>query len=214
MLARQLKRASVRSRLKQAAVVVRAESANDWPRLTLKCPSAKSTTKRLGADARIAHHGPASSDAAVRDRIYVCSRHGAPKQWGLAMGRRPYTDISSLVREGWQACGLEHNFAAQAGNGHPPRSMRYAGSPMLLLEVSVAALQNQSAHRFNFPGLLQQRMVRAPSNQGSHRGCDRLLSPLEAAESQGIFWQFQERSSPRRPILSAGDPAQFRFDHR
>lgn len=31
-------------------------------------------------------------DAAVRDRIYVCSRHGAPERRGLAMGRSPYTD--------------------------------------------------------------------------------------------------------------------------
>ena len=54
----------------------------------------KSTYKRLGADARIAHYGPASTYANYRGRIYVRSRAMAVINSVLAMRRSPYTDIS------------------------------------------------------------------------------------------------------------------------
>jgi len=54
---------------------------------TLKCLRAQSTRKRLGAGARLAHHGPAPhSGAVVRGRIYVCSRHGRQNTGGLQWG--------------------------------------------------------------------------------------------------------------------------------
>jgi len=56
---------------------------------------AKSTKKRLGADARITHYGPASTYANYRGRIYVCSRAMSDINSLLAMRRSPYTDIES-----------------------------------------------------------------------------------------------------------------------
>ena len=54
----------------------------------------KSTNKRLGADARIAHYGPASTYANYRGRIYVRSRAMSDINRVLAKRRSPYTDVS------------------------------------------------------------------------------------------------------------------------
>jgi hypothetical protein len=51
------------------------------------------TKKRLGADARITHYGPASTYADYRGRIYVSSRATFALSNLLAMRRSPYTVI-------------------------------------------------------------------------------------------------------------------------
>lgn len=59
----------------------------------LKCPGATSTEKRMGAGARIAHHGPASKLCrSPRPNIRAQSAR-APKRRKLAMRGSPYTDI-------------------------------------------------------------------------------------------------------------------------
>ena len=59
--------------------------------------STTSTNKRLGADARITHYGPASTYADSRGRIYVRSRAMLAFNNSLAMGRSPYTAIQLVA---------------------------------------------------------------------------------------------------------------------
>ena len=62
-----------------------------------ECPSNSITKKRLGADARIAHYGPASTYADYRGRIYVRSRATLAFSNLLAMRRSPYTDGKGTI---------------------------------------------------------------------------------------------------------------------
>ena len=58
----------------------------------------------MGADARIAHYGPASTYANYRGRIYVRSRAMAVINRVLAMRRSPYTDIVVEELQSYFAC--------------------------------------------------------------------------------------------------------------